>query len=109
MEGKNFDEYERTEGFEKGDNESPEEVEQIEEKQEGFSFDRLGELLRTPTGEGDLIEYIEHPLNFNESTATAKIIRGLTGFFGTLKLAFIDIAMGLYESFEEMKKIKKGE
>lgn len=63
-----------------------------------FSF------LKTPTGAGSIDSYIDHPLNAHGSRAVAQIIRGLTGFAGSLDLAVIDITLGLIELTREQKK-----
>lgn len=65
-----------------------------------FSF------LRTETGAGNIEDYINHVLNINGSRATAQILRGLTGLFGALNLAVIDIALGICELIKE-KRIEK--
>lgn len=59
----------------------------------GGSF-RLPEFLKAKTGAGAIENYIEHPLNFGKSKALAQIIRGLTGMWGALDYAIIDIVMG---------------
>jgi hypothetical protein len=53
-----------------------------------FSF------LKAETGEGSIDQYLEHPLNFNNSKPMARVIRGLTGMFDNLNLAIIDIVIG---------------
>lgn len=56
-----------------------------------FSF------LKTPTGEGEIEDYLNHTLNFNKSVGLARIIRGLTGFMGNINLAVVDILLGVLE------------
>ena len=63
--------------------------------------------LKTKTGEGSVSEYLNHPLNFNQSTALARILRGITGFFGETDFALADILMGLLEFLQ--KKTEKEE
>lgn len=61
--------------------------------------------LTTKTGEGTVEEYLEHPLNFNNSKGLARVLRGSTGLFGALDLAIIDILVGILQFAKE----KKGE
>lgn len=56
-----------------------------------FSF------LKAKTGEGSIDFYLEHPMNFNESRAVARILRGASGMVGELDLAVIDIAVGVMD------------
>ncbi len=60
-------------------------------------------ILKTKTGEGSIETYIEHPLNFNKSKGMAQMIRGLTGLFGALDLALIDIFVGLMQISKDKK------
>jgi hypothetical protein len=53
-----------------------------------FSF------LKAKTGEGSIDHYLDHPMNFNESRAVARMLRGASGLIGELDLAVIDIAVG---------------
>jgi len=58
---------------------------------------QVSEILLRETGPGEISEYIEHPLNVNQSEGLAQIIRGFTGFAGQdLKLAILDIGIGAY-------------
>lgn len=68
---------------------------EMEEKQSIF------DILMVETGPGDFKDpvYMEHPFNFNNSEAMARIIRGLTGIVGELRLAIIDILIGSYQFF----------
>jgi len=66
-----------------------------------FSF------LKAPTGEGSVEEYLEHPLNFDKKKSTARIIRGLTGLFGMLNYALIDITLGIIEKWKEKDKVQE--
>lgn len=74
--------------------------EQVPE-QSGFKFNFS--FLTTETGEGAIEDYLDHPLNFNGSKSMAQILRGLTGLFGSLKLAVIDIAIGGMNFVKERK------
>jgi hypothetical protein len=51
---------------------------------------------------------LDHALNFNNSLAMARIIRGLEGIFGSLNKAIIDIAMGTLELLKSRKAGKHG-
>lgn len=74
----------------------------------GSNFDfGIMEKLRTPTGEGSIEDYLDHPLNFAKSRAIAQILRGATGFCGDLKLAIVDVTMGIFNLSKESKG-KKG-
>lgn len=53
-----------------------------------FSF------LSAPTGDGAIEDYLDHPMNFNNSKGVARIIRGFTGMFGSLNYALVDIVLG---------------
>jgi len=59
--------------------------------------------LNTPTGPGSIDEYMDHPLNFNESKGMAQVLRGLTGFVDDMALAIIDIVIGSFRIFREKK------
>jgi hypothetical protein len=72
-----------------------------EQNTAGFNLDLS--FLKTPTGEGELYEYMNHTLNFNQSKGMARIIRGLTGFLGNMNFAIVDIFIGVLE-FAKPKK-----
>lgn len=55
------------------------------------------EKLKAQTGQGDLTEYKNHPLNWNQSKPVARIIRGFTGLLGELNFAVVDILIGFFE------------
>lgn len=78
-------------------------IETEELQQRNISMPSL-EFLKVETGEGPIELYIEHPLNFSKSKGLARIIRGLTGWFGALNLAIIDVVIGLLEFTKERKK-----
>lgn len=65
-----------------------------------FKFDFL-----TETGEGSVEEYKDHILNFNKSKWLARILRGMTGIFGSLNYALLDIVIGIFEGLNERKKM----
>lgn len=66
----------------------------------GEMSQKIIEILKKPTGEGEISDYVEHPLNFEKSESLAQILRGLTGFFGDLKLAVIDVGIGVYRKIK---------
>ena len=57
--------------------------------------------LAAPTGSGTIEEYVDHPLNFDRTKSTARILRGLTGICGELNYALIDIGLGVIEKIKE--------
>jgi hypothetical protein len=57
-------------------------------------------MLKAETGPGEIGDYIEHPLNFNKSAWMARLIRGLTGLVGNLRLALVDIGLALVEGWK---------
>ncbi len=72
------------------------------EEQGGFSLDFS--FLKAETGEGTIEDYLDHPMNFNKSLSVARMLRGATGLFGSLRLAIIDIALGAFEFAKEGKQ-----
>ena len=79
-------------------------VVEVMPEEPGFSLNLAW--LRTPTGEGSIDDYIDHPLNFMKSRGFAQILRGATGFFGNLKLAVIDIVLGAFQFAKEKQAVK---
>lgn len=78
------------------------EVEQ--ESPGGFRLDLSW--FKTETGEGEIDEYIDHPLNFNNSKGIAQALRGFAGFMGNgsqLRFAIIDILFGLNRFRKDLK------
>jgi len=63
----------------------------------------LNKVMTAETGEGSIGDYIDHPMNFLKSKGLARVLRGLTGIFGSLSLAIIDIAVGTLEFTKERK------
>jgi hypothetical protein len=63
----------------------------------------LNKIMTAETGEGAIGDYIDHPMNFLKSKGLARVLRGLTGIFGSLSLAIIDIAVGTLEFTKERK------
>lgn len=66
-----------------------------------FSF------LKTKTGPGSVEDYVENPLNFNNTKETAQILRGVSGFTDDLDLALIDIIIGIFKMFKGGKNEKQ--
>lgn len=75
--------------------------EQQEQSSGGFSLN-LG-WLKTPTGEGAIEDRLDHPLNPNRSYGVAQILRGVEGFTDSLRLAVLDIGLGIMERMKERK------
>jgi hypothetical protein len=63
------------------------------------------EKFKAQTGQGDLSEYKNHPLNWNQSKPVARIIRGFTGLLGELNFAVVDILIGFFEMTSKKKGI----
>lgn len=94
-------------GFEQEKKEQQEEVKiNIDNKQEEVKKDNnLFEfVIKTETGSGAINDYMDHSLNFNKSKSIALIIRALTGYFGALNLAIIDLLMGMFNLTKEMRQ-----
>lgn len=69
------------------------EVPEATAAESGFTLNL--EWLKTPTGDGDIESYLNHPLNFPKSKGLAQMLRGATGLAGhDLKLAIIDLVLG---------------
>lgn len=61
------------------------------------------DFLKAETGEGEIEDYLTHPLNFGRSRGLAQVLRGLTGMIGSLKYALIDIVIGGLNFSKERK------
>jgi len=72
-------------------------ADQNPERMETNSPSGLLEWLLSPTGDGELSDYLTHPLNWDGTDATARIVRGITGLCGNLRLALVDIAVGILQ------------
>lgn len=81
--------------------ENIEEVQVVEEVNPRNSF---FDILKTPTGEGSIDDYIDKPLNFDNSKGLAQVLRGLTGLLGALDFALVDIVVGAFRWSEERKE-----
>jgi len=55
------------------------------------------DLLTCPTGEGELDDYRAHVLNWDGEPSTSRIVRGITGIFGSLNYALIDLGLGIIQ------------
>lgn len=64
----------------------------------------LSKVMTAQTGEGSIESYIEHPMNVLNNKAGARILRGLTGIFGNLDLAIIDIVVGVLDLLKNRSK-----
>lgn len=77
--------------------------EQIElpQPEQPSKLEGIFEKLKTETGEGEIEDYYNVPLNFgkteHQKRAIARILRGATGFLGSLNYAIIDVVMGVLE------------
>lgn len=84
----------------------------IPESSGGVSVSLI-DILKTETGQGELSEYVNNPLNFLNSEGLAQIIRGVTGFLqkyagmNSLRLAVIDIVFGFIRMRKETEGGKK--
>lgn len=65
----------------------------------------FNKVLTAETGSGSIDDYLQHPMNFNQSKGLARILRGLTGIIGNLSLAIIDIGLGILEFSKEKKAV----
>jgi len=70
------------------------------------SFDIMKVLMR-PAKDEPLDSYLTHPLNFDKTESTAKIVRGLEGLMGNLNLAIMDIVAGVIEKVQKKPKVVK--
>jgi hypothetical protein len=57
-------------------------------------------ILKSPTGQGTIDSYNDHPLNFKNNHFLSQILRGLSGIIGTLDFAVIDIILGTIGFFK---------
>lgn len=79
------------------------EHEEFMEQPSGIGIDL--EFLKAKSPDRPVEEYINHPLNFNNSKGLARTLRGLEGMFNDLRYAVIDVIVGLME-FSKERKIK---
>lgn len=52
------------------------------------------EWLKSEPGPGEVESYLSHPLNWDGSLPVARLLRGLTGLAGNLRLAIVDLVVG---------------
>lgn len=72
--------------------------------EENRGRDFMKKILTAETGAGSVGDYLDHPMNVLNNNAGARILRGLTGIFGNLDLAIIDIAVGVLDLLKGRKK-----
>lgn len=77
-------------------------------QQESKANEMLNRVLTSETGQGSIGDYIEHPMNFNQSKGLARVLRGLTGIVGNLNLAIIDVVLGVLEFSKEKRGMLNG-
>jgi hypothetical protein len=53
--------------------------------------------MKSPTGEGPVESYLDHPMNLLGDKTGARILRGLSGLFGALNFALVDLIWGGFE------------
>ncbi len=61
------------------------------------------DIITTKTGQGNLENYIDNPLNYDNTKETGQVLRGLSGFTGDLDLAVVDIIMGIFRKASKKK------
>ena len=66
------------------------------------------EILKKPTGKGQVEDYLDHPLNVNRSYGLGQAIRGLSGLLGSLDYAVVDIVLGVFRALMEGRKNATG-
>jgi hypothetical protein len=81
----------------------------IQENKNPGSSNIFINMLKSKTGPGSIENYYIHPLNINNNKSIAQIIRGVTGMFGSLDFAIIDIIMGIFSMYTEKKKVVENE
>lgn len=78
-------------------------VEQVAEQPIQAVGVNIMEFIKRPTGEGDVNEYINHPMNYDGTREVGQVIRGMTGLLGALNYAIIDIGIGLMKILSKKK------
>jgi hypothetical protein len=61
--------------------------------------------LRSKSGEGTITDYKNNSLNVNNDENIAQILKGLSGMFGNINSAVIDIIMGTINYFKSKKNV----
>lgn len=77
----------------------------IQEERSSRASEMAGRIFSAETGEGSIGDYLQHPMNFNQSQGLAQMLRGLTGIVGNLNLAIIDVVMGALRFSREKKAV----
>jgi len=91
-------EHEQSQGFEQG--------EPGEAPPEPGAPDLLRRVLNSisaPAKKTPVSQYLSHPLNFAESPAIGRVLRGIEGLLGDLDYAVIDIVLGGIEFLGERR------
>lgn len=79
-----------------------------EQTQPSKSNEMFNRVLTAETGDGSIGDYIDHPMNFNNSKGLAQLIRGLTGIIGNLNLAIVDVIFGALRFSREKRGVVNG-
>lgn len=79
-------------------------VEVQPEKESRFN-EMASRILTAETGPGAIGDYLENPMNFNQSYGLAQILRGLAGIGLNLNLAIIDVVLGALRFSRERKEV----
>jgi len=64
----------------------------------------LADIMTRPTGEGQIEDYLQHPLNLDSTLSSAKIIRGLTGLIGGINYWWTDVIIGIWQKWQEKRQ-----
>jgi len=78
-----------------------EEAEDLEEPIEEIKIPLWRRIIEADSSPKPISEYINHPLNFDQSISTARIIKGLEGIVGNLDKAIVDVAIGIIQKVYE--------
>ena len=78
------------------------------EEKQGLSF---VDILKVPTGEGEISEYQDSPLCIDRSEGLARILRGFSGYLGSdiIRAAVVDIIIGFFQKLKDLRGFGKGE
>jgi len=79
-----------------------EEAEDLEEEPiEEIKIPLWRRILEADSSPKPLGEFMNHPLNFDQSSSTARIIKGLEGIVGNLDKAIVDVVIGVIQKVYE--------
>jgi len=79
-----------------------EETEDLEEEiVEEIKIPLWRRILEADSSPKPISEYMNHPLNFDNSVSTGRIIKGLEGIVGNLDKAIVDVAIGIIQKVYE--------